>query len=129
MKVNKDVVAGLKMNNRQLVIGGVLAMLGADEEAIAEAKGASRVTSALIIRSFEPYLDVEESKETPEPEKTAESEPTPQEEVSDRLSVGDIKALVVEGKVKKAKKAFKAQFAKDYPDRKQLKKEIFGGKE
>ena len=123
-----DIVAGLRMNNRQMVMGGVLTMLGADEEVVAEAKGASRVTSALITRCFKPFMDATEDKETPEPKESTEEAPECQETDSDKLTVGELKALVAEGKVKKAKKAFKRQFGEDYPDRKALKKEIFGGK-
>ena len=125
----KDIVAGLRMNNRQMVMGGVLTMLGADEEVVAEAKGASRVTSALITRCFKPFMDETEDKETPEPKESTEEAPECHlTEDSDKLTVGELKALVAEGKVKKAKKAFKRQFGEDYPDRKALKKEIFGGK-
>lgn len=66
-------------------------------------------------------------KTDPEPEATVAdaSEAEPEGEAEDKLTVGDIKTLVESGKKKKiqrAKEAFKAQFGKDHPNYKELKK-------
>lgn len=114
-----------------------------DEAAAKELRDASRVTDALINRTCvattgasEPEeSEQEETAKTAEPEETElETQPEPEEQVGggevkseDTLNIGQIKDLLKKGdekSFKKAKKAFKAQFAEDHPNYDELKKLI-----
>lgn len=107
MNVDKNLVAGLKMNNRQMVIASILTMVGAEDDQINEAKSASRVTGALIDRLFKPYLDEDEGKETPEPQEEPESEATPQETVCGSLETKSFPDICEHLEAGHGKKAFK----------------------
>ena len=100
-----------------------LTLLG-HTEAATELQSAGRLTDAAIERTIKLTRgDVVETPETPE---TPIDEDDIQDE--DALNIGQIEQLVADGKVKKAKKAFKAQFSKDHPNYKALKKLIKAAK-
>ena len=89
----------------------------------------ARNTNAMTAAAMQRMKDAMGAVEVDEPETTEEDETelTYEDEASDKLTVGDIKALVATGKkknIKAAKKALKEQFGKDHPQYKELKKLI-----
>ena len=124
MKLNDHIVSVLKRNDRREMTLSIFEACE-NEEAAATIRDTSRITAALIDR----LAVVRKGESTPEPKEAAEEPASVQENDSDRLNVAELKALVAKGKIKKAKKAFKKQFAKDYEGRAEIKEEIFGGKE
>ena len=108
MKVTKEFLAGLKMGNKQMIAAGVLEMLGADEEAIATAKAASRVTTAYVDRTFKPIMVEGEPEPTPEVEKPTADEPDTKDETSSEPKFPEVEKAIAKGKRKKALKLIKA---------------------
>ena len=118
-------VSALKRKQVKEVLAELLVINGKEEEA-QEVKDASRFTNALIDRTVASSLPQAEP-ETTEEDVTVEDEEETTNEADAPITVADIKALVESGKkkhIKAAKKAFKAQFSKEHPNYKELKKLI-----
>ena len=119
--MEKAFIAAIKRRDVKELVAQTLETEGKPEQA-KEVRDASRLTYALIARTC---ID---EVETDIPEEVEEVEEVEAVETEDLLTVGDIKALIKNGKVKKAKAAFKAQFDKSHPNYKELKKLIKGAK-
>ncbi|MCD6151558.1 MAG: hypothetical protein J7J70_07905 [Deltaproteobacteria bacterium] len=107
-----------------------------EQAGLEDAAEIARNTNAMTAAAMQRMKDAMGAVEVDEPETTEEdvtveeedeTELTYEDEASDKLTVGDIKALVATGKkksIKAAKKALKEQFGKDHPQYKELKKLI-----
>jgi hypothetical protein len=103
MTLSKDFIAGLKMGNKPMMAAGVLEMLGASAEDIADAKNTQRFTSAAIDRVFKPYM----GEDIPEATQEEEKQPTLPLDTKDEPKYPDVEKAIAKGKKKKALKLIK----------------------